>query len=287
MFEQFNGEVANLNMDNFQHGVAWNKPPYEQYISTYDSDKTQHNVAAFAKKSSNAKFYNMKFNRIIVIGNNNIAVVTSNDENSTFEKINVTRALVLTERNANQGKNASIFISEKTGGSIKNCYVQGEMHIYGNNNGAVIGVSHGEVTIENVVSNVIGRSLSETAKTGGLFIGKIDGKTVINNSVSIGKSLLNPINKFATISNESNIEFITNCYENADENGISNSNGTNIKEITKNELLSKEFYTNTLHLDESIWNLDNIQERIYSESSYPHSPDPTKFPTIIDLGGIK
>ena len=68
---------------------------------------------------------------------------------------------------------------------------------------------------------------------------------------------------------------------------MDNSNGTNIKEITKNELLSKEFYTNTLHLDESIWNLDNIQERIYSESSYPHSSDPTKFPTIIDFGGIK
>ena len=77
------------------------------------------------------------------------------------------------------------------------------------------------------------------------------------------------------------------CYENADENGISNSNGTNIKEVTKNELLSKEFYTNVLHFDESIWNLDNIQERIYSESPYRHSPDPTKFPTIIDLGGIK
>ncbi len=287
VFEKFSGEVANLNMDNFQHGVVWNKPPYEQYISTYDSDKTQNNVAAFTKKSCDAKFYNMKFNKIIVIGNNNVAVVTTNDERSTFEKINVTNALVLTERDPNQGKNASIFISEKTGGNIKNCYVQGEMHIYGTNNGAVIGVSHGEVIIENVVSNVIGRSLSETAKTGGLFIGKIEGKTVINNSVSIGKSLLNPINKFATISNEANIEFITNCYENADENGISNSNSKNIKEITKNELLNKEFYINVLKFDENIWNLDNIQERIYSESPYPHNSDPTKFPTIIDLGGIK
>lgn len=289
IFEQFNGEVSNLNIDNFQHGVVWNKPPYEQYISTFDSDKTKNNVAAFAKKSSNAKFYNMKFNRIIVIGNNNIAVVTSNDENSTFEKINVKRALVLTARNINQGKNASTFISEKTGGSIKNCYVQGEMHSAGNDSGAIIGLSHGGITIENVVSNIIGRAYNaDTAKTTGLFIGKINGKTIISNSISMGRSLNDILlNKFAMITDTSNVEFITNCYENTDGQGISNSNGTNIKEITKNELLSKEFYTNTLHLDESIWNLDNIQERIYSESSYPHSSDPTKFPTIIDFGGIK
>ena len=119
----------------------------------------------------------MKFNRIIVIGNNNIAVVTSNDENSTFEKINVKRALVLTARNINQGKNASTFISEKTGGSIKNCYVQGEMHSAGNDSGAIIGLSHGGITIENVVSNIIGRAYNaDTAKTTGLFIGKINGK---------------------------------------------------------------------------------------------------------------
>ncbi len=290
IFEQFNGEVQNLNMDNFQHGVVWNKPPYEQYIDTFNSDKTQNNVSAFTKKSCEAKFYNMKFNRIMVIGNNNIAVVTTNDKNSTFERINVTKALVFTDRNANQGNNASTFISEKTGGSIKNCYVQGEMHIYyGSNNGAIIGLSHGEMTIENVVSNVIGRAMiPETAKLGGLFIGKIDGKTIINNSVSIGKTLNNTlINKFATITNEANIEFITNCYENGDENGISNSNNKNIKEVTKNELLDKEFYKNILKFDESVWNLENIQEKVYSESPYPHSSDPTRFPVIIDFKGLR
>ena len=290
VFEQFNGEVSNLNMDNFQHGVVWNKPPYEQYIDTFNSDKTQNNVAAFTKKSCNAKFNNMRFNRMIVIGNNNIAVVTSNDKNSTFEKINVTKALVLTDRNMNQGNNASTFISEKTGGSIKNRYVQGEMHIYyGNNNGAIIGLSHEGVTIENVVSNVIGRAMfSEISKLSGLFIGKIDGKTIINNSVSIGKSLNNNlINKFATIPNEANMEFILNCYENGDENGISNSNDKNVKSITKKELLSKEFYTNVLKFDESVWNLDNIQEKVYSESPYPHTSDPTRFPVIIDFGGVR
>ena len=255
LFEQFNGEVSNLNIENFQHGVVWNKPPYDKYISTFDSDKTQNNVAAFTKSSADAKFYNMKLNRIIVIGNNNIATMTANDVNSTFENISVTQAFTLTERRETQGKNASTFISEKNGGTIKNCYVQGEMHMYyGDNNGAIIGLSHGDVTIENVVSNVIGRvNMAEKAKTSGLFIGKIEGKTIINNSVSIGKSLNNTlINKFATIPDENNIQFITNCYENADDNGISNSNGINIKTATKEQLLSKEFYTDILHFDENI-----------------------------------
>ncbi len=34
-------------------------------------------------------------------------------------------------------------------------------------------------------------------------------------------------------------------------------------------------------------NFDNIQEKIYSESPYPYSPNPTRFPTIIELGGLK
>lgn len=290
IFEQFNGEVQNLNIENFQHGVVWNKAPYEHLVSTGESDKTQSNVAAFTKKSVGAKFYNMRLERVIIFGNNNLATMTSNDKNSTFEKINVTQAFVMTASNTKDcGNKASTFISEKTGGSIKNCYVQGEMHSAGNDSGAVIGLSHGNVTIENVVANIIGRVyLEEVGKTTGLFIGKINGKTIIKNSVSMGRPLnSNLLNKFAMIQNIENIEFITNCYENADEKGISNSNGTNIKTVTKEQLLSKEFYRDTLHFDENIWDLNNIQERIYSESPYPHSPYPDKFPTIIDFGGLR
>ena len=143
IFEQFNGEVQNLNIKNFQHGVVWNKPPYEHLVSTGESDKTQNNVSAFAKKSSSAKFYNMRLERIIMFGNNNLAIITTNDKDSTFEKISVTQALVMTASKAKDcGNKASTFISEKTGGSIKNCYVQGEMHSAGNDSGAIIGLSH-------------------------------------------------------------------------------------------------------------------------------------------------
>ena len=290
IFDQFSGTVQNLNIENFQYGIVWNKPPYTQYVDTWNSDKTQSNIAAFAKKSIEAKFYNMRFNRIIMAGNNNIAVITVNDKDSTFEKINVTEAFIMTESKiANCGNKASTFISEKTGGSIKNCYIQGEMHTAGNESGAVIGLSHGGIKVENVVANIIGRGYKEeNAKNSGLFIGKIDGKTEIKNSISMGKTLYNSLfNKFAMIPNAEHVEFITNCYENADEQGLSNSNGTNIKAVTKEQLLSKEFYKDILHFDENIWNLNNIEERSYSESPFPHSPNPTKFPKIIDFGGLK
>lgn len=131
----------------------------------------------------------MRFNRIIMAGNNNIAVITVNDKDSTFEKINVTEAFIMTESKiANCGNKSSTFISEKTGGSIKNCYIQGEMHTAGNESGAVIGLSHGGIKVENVVANIIGRGYKEeNAPNSGLFIGKIDGKTEIKNSISMEK----------------------------------------------------------------------------------------------------
>ncbi len=76
--------------------------------------------------------------------------------------------------------NLQHLLAKKTGGSIKNCYIQGEMHTAGSESGAVIGLSHGGIKIENVVANIIGRGYKEeTAQNSGLFIGKIEGKTEI------------------------------------------------------------------------------------------------------------
>ena len=73
-------------------------------------------------------------------------MVVSVDNNSTFENINVSQYV-------NAGK---IIIKEityqhllvKTGGLIKNCYVYGEIFNKGKITGGIVGIAHGNVTIE-------------------------------------------------------------------------------------------------------------------------------------------
>ena len=157
----------------------------------------------------------MKFSKITIFGHDNVAVVVSVDNNSTFENINVSHASVNAGKDNNQGNNVSTFISEKTGGLIKNCYVHGEIFNKGKNSGGIVGIAHGNVTIENVISNIYLSNSSittSTKETSGLFAGELSAKTVIKNSAAIGLTKVKEVKKFAgTIKDISKIE---NCYEN-------------------------------------------------------------------------
>ena len=285
IFEQFNGEVYNLNVDKFDYGAVYFTGVNSQYISSSESDRTQSNIAVFAKESLNATYSNMKFSKITIFGHDNVSVVVSLDNNSTFENINVNQAYVNAGRYTKGGNKASAFISEKTGGSIKNCYVQGELIVEGSDSGGIIGISHGNVTINNVISNIYMRNASDNyAQSNGLFIGKMDTTTFINNSVSLGTSALSTtkIKKFAGTIED--IKTIKNCYENSSTNGTSNVNGDNIKAVDKEKLKDKNFYVESLGFDETIWKLDNIEERHYTESVHPHGRVPTSFPLMIFFG---
>ena len=207
----------------------------------------------------------MKFSKITIFGHDNVAVVVSVDNNSTFENINVSHASVNAGKNNNGGNKISTFISEKTGGSIKNCYVHGEIFGEGKITGGIIGISHGNVTIENVISNIYLSNSSittSTKETSGLFAGELSAKTVIKNSAAIGLTKVKEVKKFAgTIKDISKIE---NCYESSSSSGTSNANGSNIIAATITQLKDKNFYINTLGFDENIWALDNIVERYYT-----------------------
>ncbi|WP_308780139.1 ZmpA/ZmpB/ZmpC family metallo-endopeptidase-related protein [uncultured Clostridium sp.] len=285
IFEQFNGEVVNLNVEDFNYGAVFFTGEWAQYVSAGQSNRTQSNIAVFAKRSLNATYSNMKFNKITMFGHDNVAVVTSVDQNSTFEKINVSQAYLNTGKDSG-GNKTSLFISEKTGGLIKNCYVHGEIFTIGKDNGGIIGISHGDVTIEEVISNVYASNKTKAnAATNGLFIGKMDATTVIKNSASLGTESANGtgISKFvATIGDISKIQ---NCYENSSSNGTSRANGNNIIAVEKEQLKDKNFYINTLSFDETIWSLNNIEEKHYIESVNPHGMGRTEdFPLMIFFG---
>ena len=286
IFEQFNGEVDSLNVDKFDYGATYYTGSFSQFVMPGRSDKTQSNIAVFAKNSLNATYANMKFSRITMFGKDNVAVVASIDNNSTFENIDVSKAYLNVGDNQLQGNKASVFVSEKTGGLIRNCYVHGEVFTEGKDGGAVLGVSHGNVTIENVISNVyfVVRSKGNV-QYNGLFAGKIDATTRIINSASIGTttSSLQQMSKF--VGTMADINSIENCYENNSSIGNSSANGSNIFVVNKDELKTKEFYVNTLGFNEDIWALDNIVERHYTESVHAHgSGQETDFPLMIFFG---
>ena len=285
IFEQFNGEVDNLNVDKFDYGAVYYTGVNAQYVASGQSDRSQSNIAVFAKKSLNAAYSNMKFSKITIFGHDNVAVVVLVDNNSTFENINVSHASVNAGKDNNQGNNVSTFISEKTGGLIKNCYVHGEIFGEGKITGGIIGISHGDVTIENVISNIYASngSIKDTG-TNGLFIGDISAETVIRNSASIGlaSNSSSKVRRFAgTIADINSIE---NCYEITSSTGTSNVNGSNIKEATTTQLKDKNFYISTLGFDENIWELDNIVERHYTESVNAHGQVDTAFPKMLFFG---
>lgn len=285
IFEQFNGEVDNLNVDKFDYGAVYYTGVNAQYVASGQSDRSQSNIAIFAKKSLNAIYSNMKFSRITIFGHDNVAVVVSVDNNSTFENINVSHAYVNAGKDYNQGNMASTFISEKTGGLIKNCYVHGEIFNRGKNAGGIVGIAHGNVTIENVISNIYLSNSSittSTKETSGLFAGELSAETVIKNSAAIGLTKVKEVKKFAgTIKDISKIE---NCYESSSSSGTSNANGSNIIAATITQLKDKNFYINTLGFDENIWALDNIVERYYTESVNPHGQVDSAFPKMLFFG---
>ena len=201
-------------------------------------------------------------------GNNAIAVVAVEDENSTYENISVTNAYLegmYYSASMALGNNMTAFITNKTGGSIKNCYVQGEIKAAGRKNAGIIAKVAGDVTIEKVIANVKvtcndATSLKEEkAMTNSGFIVEVEGNLRVNDSAVIAQQEA-LASKFLPVAEEIISTIFQNCYENAEAQGKSNSNGTNIKEATKAELLTKQFYIDNLHLDETIWNLDSIQE---------------------------
>ena len=80
------------------------------------------------------------------------------------------------------------------------------------------------------------------------------------------------------------ISTIQNCYEDSSINGTPNDNGINIKGIDKGQLKDKNFYVSTLGFDETIWKLDDIVERYYTESVRAHGQIPESFSRMLFFG---
>lgn len=262
LFANFRGTVENLNIQNFTNtGTGRGNGDF---------------VTAFTQESYTATFRNMKFENITLSGRNNVAVVTGMDgrenANSIFENISVKNANV-----TGTGVYVSTFIGRKYGGKLKNIYVQGNLEITSTENGGIIGASHQAIQIENVVSNVnVNRPTStDNRNQNGGFIGNLYNNPSIKDSISIGNmtGFINNdaevnVSKFTGATAAMITSSLVNCYESVATTGVSNvtadTNGKLIHATSEN-LHDKNFYKDTLHFDESIWNLDHVQEKGYPE----------------------
>jgi len=249
VFNTFMGEVHNLNMSNF--------------VNTAKTDYT----ALFAKRSVNAVFSNMKVAGS-VNGRNYAGLISGEDTSSTFENITIAKYKNAAGEMSSQvigNSNLGLLVGRKSGGSIKNCYVEGNLSSNsGSNIGGITGVSIGNVTIENVISNVYVGGNKASGYAGG-FIGNISEDTRIKNSLSMGIVAGNVTKKFTGASDEIIAKTIQNCYEYNETSGNSNINentNTYIKTATKENVLDKTFYINRVGLDEKIWKFDNLGKEV-------------------------
>ncbi len=261
LFEHFSGKVDGLNMENYSYAVKWKNG----FIDWSTSNPMRSKIAAFALKSSNATFTNMKFTNMAMLGNTNVATVTLEDENCNYENIHIEKLYI---NGRSYGSKLAGMVSVKTGGSIKNCYVQGEIYGSGTRGSGIVSITQGDVTIENVIANVymscsVSTMYPDNAVTWSGFVAEVaNGNLIVRNSAMINKleQNNNPINKFiATVVDGASATF-ENCYQNAEANGIESELVDGISVAINAELLTEEFYKSRLLLDESIWNLESITE---------------------------
>ena len=255
LFEQFNGTVENLNIENCTNIKA-----------------TTDFVGIFALKSSGAKFANMKFKDVTVQGRNNVAVVVAVDNsNSTFDKISIKNANL-----SGSGVYIAGLVGRKYGGTVTNVYVDGNLSVTAIANAGIIGSTETNVTVSNVISDVNIERTSDSEKknrkqNAGIVGLPTSNTSRIKNSLAFGNMSAYTEDmlpsKFMYADDEALIKtMLTKCYEYSEATGKSNatSNTTGNLDVISKSNLNKEFYKN-LEFDESIWDLDNLNAKGYPE----------------------
>lgn len=238
LFNNFSGKVYDLNIHNFEYNA-----------------QNQNYVTAFAKQTSNAIFNNMNFSNIKLYGNNYVGVITGLDQsNSIFENISIeeNQGTNIVSASGNYG---GYIAGRKYSGSIKDCYAQGTLLINNTESAGIVGATHSNTTIENVIANITARVVKNNDKSGRTnyagFVGNIYDNPRIINSVSLGNTKSDDESKYAVpkkftgASDGLIVSSIENCYESNVATGTSNVNdvtGNYIKAATSDRLKSKDFY---------------------------------------------
>ncbi len=262
LFNSVTGTVENLKLRNFTN------------IGTATTD----DVTAFAKLTNRATLRNLNFENITLEGRHRVAVIASFDNaNSTFENISVKNANV-----KGSGVYVSTFIGRKYGGIVRNVFVEGTMEITTTENGGIVGAFQKGGTIENVISKVsihkTGNTYTpvEKSENNGGIVGNIYDTPTIKNSIALGnmegftnsEGIEKLPYKVTGAAIASIIASMENCFEYIGAHGSSSATEetkNNLKIATEEQIHTKDFYKETMHFDENIWNFDGVPNNGYPE----------------------
>lgn len=286
LFEQFNGEVRGLVIENVNYGATYFTGIYSQYVSPGQSDRSQSSVAVFAKQSMSALYEDIRLHHIVMFGADRVAGLTALDVNSDIRNVRITEGYINAGKNEKEGMKSALLVGEKTGGIIQNCYVQGEFITEGMECGGIVGLARGKTVIEQTVSSVFGRCKNTKGfATTGIFAGHLESDVQVRNSASIGMTAngATTYEKMGKFYGTASVDNLENCYENADHKGTSYADGVHLYAVGNEQMKTVEFYTTVLGLDRDIWNLDQIEERYYTESVNAHGMNESDFPLMIFL----
>nr|WP_288555465.1 ZmpA/ZmpB/ZmpC family metallo-endopeptidase-related protein [uncultured Mediterraneibacter sp.] len=286
LFEQFNGEATGLTIENVNYGAVYYTGAYAQYVWTGKCDRSQSTVAVFAKQSRNALFEDISLHHIVLFGADRVAGLTAVDMDSDLRNVRVTEGYINVGKDETEGSRSALLVGEKTGGTIQNCYVQGEFFTRGTECGGIVGAARGNAVIEETVASTYGSCKNaKNLATTGLFAGHLEENVKVRNSASIGMTATGETDyeKMGKFYGTANIDNLENCYENADHKGTSYADGVHVQAVENEQMKTLEFYTNVLGLDGNIWNLKQIEERYYTESVEAHGQTEDAFPLLIFL----
>lgn len=230
---------------------------------TFDTPKVFGTTSrgTIANNAINSTIRNIHLKDLTLIsGTSRVGGLIGEGSSTTVEQIEVSNFTITT---AGHIRIASI-VGNMTGGNIKNCVINGELKSTQNKDGngisGILGATEGTeiVTIENCITKV-NYSSNVSPRLNGDIVGlALNSNTSLKNNVSLSTGLnfyhVHGYSIHSTSSN--NFEII--------ESELTSNASDKVTQISKNDI-NVDFFKNTAHFDETIWDL--------SDSSYDNVPE--------------
>lgn len=216
---------------------------------------------SLANNATNTTIRNVHVKNLVMItGTNRVGGLLGEATATTIEQSSISNFKITTAQHIRVGG----IVGNMTGGTIKNCYVEGKLNSTQNKDGngisGILGTGEGNeaVTIENCITKV-SYTNNVSARLNGDMVGlSLNNSTILKNNVSLSTG-----NNFYSIHGSTVHANSTNNYELTESGLVSNASGSRVKQVSKEEL-TEIFFKNKVHFDEKIWDLSNV--------SYGHPP---------------